>query len=98
MKISVKDNFTDIVKCDNCEWEGEVQDADWMQESEFGWCPDCGSEDQFTFKLIHSIDKQEWQCEGWKARLIVYSIMAGMVIVFLIPWVWGVIDILRRAF
>jgi len=99
MKITVKDIGTDRVKCDNCGWEGEIQDADWMQESEFGWCPDCGSEDQFTKKEEEEeIDIIEWQWDGWKARLAVYSIIAGIVIFGIIPWLWGVIDILRRIF
>lgn len=40
----------------------------------------------------------EWSYDGWKARTIVYSIMAGMIIFGFIPWIWGVIDIFRRVF
>jgi len=96
MKITVKDADRDVVKCDNCEWEGQIQDADWMQESEFGWCPDCGSEDAFTRTEVHYEDM--WEYDGWKAKAIVYSLMAVMAIFGIIPWLWGVIDILRRIF
>ena len=44
MRISVKDKSTNVVIC-KCGWKGQIQDAYWMHEEEYGKCPDCGSED-----------------------------------------------------
>jgi hypothetical protein len=92
MRISVKNNPTDIVTC-ICGWKGQVHDAEWIQESEFGWCPDCGKEEDFEFdSTVDDSGHEKWEYSGWKAILIVYGILAGSLVFGLVPWVWGLIE------
>jgi hypothetical protein len=91
MKISVKDNGRDIATC-NCGWRGEIQDANWIQEDEFGKCPECGSENFIAYKYDEWNDIYKWEWDSWKARLAVYAMLAGTLIFGMIPWIWGLIE------
>ena len=87
MRISVKDKSTAKVICE-CGWKGQIQDANWMQEGEFGTCPDCGKEEAFTIDEF----SKSWEWDGWKAQVIVYAMLAGAVIFGIVPWIWGLIE------
>lgn len=32
-----------VVICSKCKWSGCIDLANWMQETEYGYCPKCGS-------------------------------------------------------
>lgn len=94
MKISVKDKSTNVVIC-KCGWKGQIQDANWMDEEEYGKCPECSSEDFIGFEFENEDefdDCIDWEVDGLKARLIVYAMLAGALIFGMIPWIWGLIE------
>lgn len=88
MKITVKMKDDTIVICKKCHWSGAIEDGHWMQETEFGYCPKCGSSE---FEDLETWEQVEYNCggvydreaevelfgktfnyTGWKARLIIY--------------------------
>lgn len=101
MKITVKMKDDTVVICSKCHWSGAIEDAHWMQETEYGYCPACGSsefDDLETWESYENLEPEdkwtwEWTWTGWKARVAVYALIAMFVIFGIFPWVWGVIDI-----
>ena len=41
---------------------------------------------------------EHYHYNGWKARAIVYLIMAGIVLIGILPWIWGVVSIFKTIF
>ena len=100
MKITVKMKDDTIVICSKCHWSGAIEDGHWMQETEFGYCPKCGSsefDDLETWEQVkyddqvHQHPSLAWAYEwtGWKARAFVYLLMVFVLLFGLVPWVWG---------
>ena len=113
MKITVKMSDTMVVICSKCNWSGAIEDAHWMQETEYGNCPSCGSSEfndieawekveEYSFgggpTDDPGIDSFTWEWTGWKARIAVYALMVVLAIFIGFPLVWGYIDILKRIF
>lgn len=101
MKITVKHQSDGKTECSECHWTGTIEDANWMHESEFGYCPKCGtSEFEFVKEENGELEffGETYKMTGWKARLLVYGLIAVAIVIFAIPWVWGVIDILYGLF
>lgn len=43
MKITVKMVDDTVVICSKCKWSGCIDLANWIPETEYGYCPKCGS-------------------------------------------------------
>lgn len=94
---------TTVVICSKCHWSGAIEDAHWMQETEYGYCPTCGS---YEFDDLESWERvkydnydntpiSEWIWTGWKARVSVFVLFAGTFIFLFIPWGVGVYHIVK---
>jgi len=101
MKITAKMKDDTVVICSKCHWSGAIEDAHWMQETEHGYCPACGSsefDDLETWETYDNYDDDitTWEWTGQKAVIAVYALMIGVGIFIVIPWGVGVYHIVRN--
>jgi hypothetical protein len=55
---------TTVVICSKCNWSGAIEDASWMQEHEFGYCPSCGSSEFKDLESWEQIESTGRESEG----------------------------------
>jgi len=100
MKITVKMSDTTVVICSKCHWSGAIEDAHWMQETEYGYCPSCGSAEFDDLESWEQADygeeEEEWTWTGWKARVAVFASLVGIAVFIVVPWGFGVYHIVRN--
>ena len=101
MKVTVKDKYG-TASCEKCLWEGDVSALHWLKETDYAYCPACGSSEFKKLVKKYTVHRdgeleffgKTYHYTGLKARLLTYSLIAFVVIFGLMPWCVGMYEII----